>query len=193
MFRNIVVAVAVGATAVVVYAADPAGPTGQQILPVLAGYPKNIRVAILELATQPALLAKLEKKDPNAPLEPLLTGASADTQAAAKLLVKYPDVLKVLQSHPIATVAIGKMYSQDKKKVLDKLDDEAKNEAEAVDAWTSLVGSSPDAIAQLRQAITAYQKTLTDATAADAANYAGVTLSPTSVNVTALPTPGFIN
>lgn len=172
---------------------DKADP-GQEMLPLLAAYPKPLRQAILELSVHPALLAKLEKREAKAPLEPLVAGLSKEVQQAAASVAKYPDILKVLQENAPATAALGKLYAKNKDKVNEQLDQEAAAESKATDEWANRLGQDGDALEQLAPAIQAYQKQLGGSVSAeDAANYAGVNLAANNVNVTALPTPGFIN
>lgn len=157
---------------------------GQDMLPILAAYPKPVREAILKLAEHPALVAKLEKsKEP----DKLLAGQPKDVQA----LTKYPVIFKVLQEHAEATAAIGKLYAKNPKKTIEDLDKEAEAESTATDEWTKRLGGDGDAIEQLQKAIAGYQKEA-GGSAEEAANYAGVNMAGGNVNVTALPTPGFV-
>jgi len=164
------------------------------ILPVLAGYPKPVRDAILEMSTEPILLAKVEKKDPKAPLAPLLTGKAKGIQDAATTLSRYPDILKVLQSHAPETAEIGIAYVRDKQRLLEQLEEELKAGEAAVEAWVARLDGEPEALEQLGKALEEFQKLKAkDMNAADASNLAGVAIDGGNVNVFAFPTPMFIN
>jgi hypothetical protein len=173
------------------------GPTADSvaplILPVLAGYPKPIRGAILELSTDPILLAKLAE-NPKAPLAPLLVGKSKVIQDAATMLSQYPDILKVLQSHERETVEIGSTYLKDRQRILDQLEDEVKAGEAAVDAWVERLEGEPEALEQLTRAVAEFQTAKAkEMNAADAAILAGVAIESDNIAVVALPTPMFIN
>lgn len=167
---------------------DPA----EELMGVVAAYPKPLRNAILTVVSHPQVLTKLESGDTK-DLGAFLKGRPMEVQNAARMLANDPDVIKLLEADPDGAAAVGKAYRQDRAKVSADLDKIEQLEGKATDEWTKRLGDDADAGNQLTQAVSAYQKKLGGSVSqADAANYAGVNLEPNNqIGVTALPTPGF--
>ena len=129
-------------------------------------YPRDVREAMLEVATRPELVVKLvitrEQKlgesliQRNAVLEPY----PEEVQKAAKLLLFFPDVLGVMQEHLVMTGLMGAVYSDDKariKEIVNEIAEAVKQEHEAaIDIWTERLQENPEAAEQLIAAAKAY-------------------------------------
>jgi hypothetical protein len=166
------------------------------LMPLIAEYPKSMREDILFLSSHLKLLAALAHRDstvPLDPMDPLLKGWPPNVQKAALHLAKEPEVLKALQADPEGTFAMGQIYLKNRSKVLADLQKEEQQTSAATEGWAKRLGQDADAIEQMTAATAAYHKQLGGSfTADDAANFAGVELGPNQLNVTALPNPEFV-
>jgi hypothetical protein len=167
----------------------------EDLMPLIAEYPKSMREDILFLSSHLKLLTALQNRDPIVPLEPmdpLLKGWPPNVQQAALKLAKEPEVLRALQADPPSTFAMGQIYLKNRTGVLADLQKEEQQTSAAVDEWTKRLGQDGEAVDQMKAAVNGYQKHLGGPNSPeDAANLAGVDLASNQFNVTALPTPGF--
>jgi hypothetical protein len=167
-----------------VLAADGDQESLRHELQTLAQYPKPVREAILELLIHPKLLVALaDGKD----LEITLKTQKATVADAARVVAKYPNVLKLLRDYPEALAEAAKAYAADKKKVIDQLDQEENLYGKATEEWSQRLEGDQVALEQLQMVATAYAKqsgtSLMDA---------GIKNSELEVIVYSLPTPAFI-
>jgi len=128
-------------------------------------YPQAVREALLELAQYPDLVVKLlfftERPDkPVSKLYEVLGSYPKEVQEAGKLMVYYPDVLKIMQEHLTLTGLMGAVYQNDKAKVRELVNQMAekakKGHDEAIDAWAERLDNNPEAVEQLLAALKAY-------------------------------------
>jgi hypothetical protein len=136
-------------------AAAPDSDAAQHQLQTVAQYPKAVREAILELLDKPELLKKLaEEKD----MDKLLKDQKPPAANAARTLAKHPEVIKLLNDHPTALAEAAKAYAGDKKKVIELLDAEEKENDVATDEWSQRLEGDQAALDQLLKASAAYVK-----------------------------------
>ena len=128
-------------------------------------YPQPVRKALLELAQHPELVVKLlfftETLDkPVIKLYEVLGSYPKEVQDAGRLMVFYPDVLKIMQEYLVLTGLIGKVYQDDKAKVLQQVtlmaEKAKKGYDEAIDTWAERLDDNPEAVEQLLAALKAY-------------------------------------
>lgn len=133
----------------------------------LMSYPRDVREAMLELATSPELVVKLVILKTQKLSEPIIKPATVfepypkELQDAGKLLLFYPDILKVMQEHLTMTGLLGTVYSRDKIKIKQMVNQIARaagqDHDEAIDIWTERLQENPEAMEQLIAAAKAYK------------------------------------
>jgi hypothetical protein len=156
---------------------------------LIATYPKDLWQPMLTLASHPVVLERLSKKES---ADAAGTGMSAEVKQAAAALAKEPEAAKALAEDKVGTAIIGRAYNADKQKVLADVTKEAEINEKATDEWTKRLGADGDAINQMTAALKAYQQQQgATLSVEDAASDAGVSMNAGSVNVNALPSPGF--
>jgi hypothetical protein len=166
-------------------AAEPDPDAAQHQLRTVAQYPKAVREAMLELSHHPDLLKKLE---PDKDLDPVLKGQPPAVANAARTVAKYPDVLKLLKDHPDALGQAAKAHADDKKKVIELLDQEEKDNDRATDEWAQRLEGDQAALDQLLKANAAYVKQPNASPMATGLSTAG-----DEVTIFTQPSPPFIN
>lgn len=174
-------------------AAQPAGDGKAELvnemIALTASYPKTLREPILKVAEHWELLAKLGKGDK---VDALLAAQPKPVQDALRQLAKYPEVLKTLGEDAASMAALGKAYQANPAKLLERINEQADIESKSADEWSKRLGQDADAIEQMTAALKAYQQQA-NVNAEDAASEAGVTTAANTINVNALPSPGFAN
>ncbi|MGE3804800.1 MAG: hypothetical protein AB7K24_09030 [Gemmataceae bacterium] len=122
----------------------------------LAQYPPEVRQAILEVAQDPKLVVSLNKATDDS----VVNAAPKELQPSARLLRKYPQVLRIMQQHLPLTTLVGTLYQQDKQGMLKLLDglntQQAKEQQQTTDNWAELLANNPEALAQLKEAAEAF-------------------------------------
>jgi len=167
-------------------AADPSAEDTAEVLHTLAAYPKPAREAILDLVGKPDLLKKLDPKGKDA--EKVLAGQPEPIQKAARLLLKEPEVLELLQDDPDSYATVAKEFAKDRAKVSGTMDQMEKDDDKATDDWSARLEDDQAAFDQLVQAQAAFAKM-----SGGAAEDAGISGSGTDINIHSLPTPNFVN
>lgn len=168
---------------------DPKPPTVQEMTSLIASYPKDLWQPMLTLASHPIVLERLGKKEP---ADAAVARLGPAVRQAAAVLAKEPEAAKALAEDKDGAAVIGQAYNADEQKVLADVAKEAEVEEKATDEWSKRLGSDGDAINQLTAAVKAYQQQQgATSSAEDAAAEAGVSMSGGTVNVNALPSPGF--
>jgi len=139
--------------------------SGQSAFRGVLLYPQEVREAVLELAQHPELVVKLlfftkTSDKPVNKLYEVLGSYPKEAQEAGKLMVNYPDVLKIMQAHLTLTGLMGAVYQNDKATVLELVNLMAekakKGHDEAIDAWAERLDDNPEAVEQLLAALKAY-------------------------------------
>jgi hypothetical protein len=172
------VVVLIGTTAAA--AAETEEQAIQHQLRTLAQYPKLVRQAILEVLNLPEVLTKLDGKGPAA--------GNPAVQDSARLLAKYPDVVKLLIDRPEVLVLGAKAYADNKSKTIAILDQIETDNATAVEEWSKRLAPDAEAVAQLKQAAVAYAK-LPGTSVHDT----GFTTAGEVIKIHGHPSPAFID
>ena len=138
----------------------------------LALYPKEVRDACLVVSQDAALVLKLNEAAGNpAQVQAALAGKSADMQASARVLLKYPKVLSIMAANMEVTTLVGGLYQADPQgttKLLDTLGQILQaTESQSTNDWATRMQENPAAMQQLLQAISDYSAYQQQAQATD--------------------------
>ncbi|MEK6644001.1 MAG: hypothetical protein AABZ08_08840 [Planctomycetota bacterium] len=137
---------------------DPNRPATRDAISGLLHYPKDIRMAALELAQFPDLVINLRYAQDKSPtgLAELTRSYPAPAQEAAMQLAARGDVLATLNQNLLALSTIGRAYVQDRSSVgllIDQMSAaELHDSKPALDGWAKRMETNPAASGQLATA-----------------------------------------
>lgn len=125
----------------------------------LAGYPKDVRDAILTLSTRPDLIIKMNESRSagTTSVDGIVSPLSPDMASAARLVAGRPDVLQTLVERLPVVTLMGECAGDDMPAIRAILDREAETRSNSnrslVEAWRKRATSKPAVQDQLRGAV----------------------------------------
>jgi hypothetical protein len=124
----------------------------------LAAFPKPLREALLELASHPEVVQKLQPGASALERARALEGLPAPVTQAAALLLENPDVLQLLRDYPDDYEPAARTYVGERVKVAAAMDEFEKADELAVDEWIQRLAADDEARDQMRLAAAAFAR-----------------------------------
>ncbi len=137
---------------------NPNRPATRDAISGLLHYPKDVRLAALELSQYPDLVINLRYLDPATPglLRDMTRGYPSSVQQAASIVTQRGDVVATLQQNLLALTSLGRAYVQDRAGVGVLIDQmcavEAIESKPALDSWAKRMAENATASQQLSAA-----------------------------------------
>ncbi len=140
------------------------GPKSQaQINDILADYPDDIRDAALRQGINHYdVLQKMDalQSNTNAQFEQILTDYPPVTQGALRDLIRYPEIINLLNDHLSLAVRVGDHYRRNPQRVINWADSlnnvEVRQNAQDAATWKQNIEQNPDEANDLKSAANDY-------------------------------------
>ena len=134
-----------------------------QIHDILIDYPAEIHEAALKYGTKHYdLLQKMDEiqSQTDAQFEQVIADYPAETQDALRDLVRFPEIISLLNDHLSLTVRVGDRFRRNPRGVIHRADSlnlvETRQNAEDAEAWKQTIEQNPDAATDLQNAASDY-------------------------------------
>ena len=150
-------------------------------------YPKEVRHAILEVCSEPALIVRLADAEGSGPerLDAIVKGHAEEVDDAARALAHEQEVLSILTANLVMVGILGALYEDDPKGIQRLLDERASKEErvekEALSDWQKRLEDDPEAMKEMEAATNAYQEEVGGS--ADEASASGTTTTESGTTV----------
>ncbi|MEW6359389.1 MAG: hypothetical protein AB1696_23840 [Planctomycetota bacterium] len=141
--------------------AQPLGPLaekieeGREAIKGIVAYPPEIRLAILDLCTQPGLIVEMGKSKEL----PDVTQYPEAVQKAAKTLAEHPEIIKILNDFIGISAIVGRFYARSPEAatgIADKLAARLDQEEDAQkEKWVELLKANQKALEEFADAVQA--------------------------------------